>query len=186
MRVLIRSIKQARKEFAELESQESFVKLIRLGRPNTTNESFVGRLLVARLAKVKEVDLNGFLTQSLKTFAYRNFFWSISHKADLVVAAIDKQPIGVDIEIVVAKNKNLFKIFSIDEWIVLGRKSWKNFYTGWTAKEACIKKLSLNLSDIDRLRISKRVGSFIFLKFELKSIKVRTKMVGRTIVSVSQ
>lgn len=124
-----------------------------------------GRELVARLAKLSNQEQDHFLKNSHKSFYFKdkNFFWSISHKDRWVAAAISKKPVGIDIEINRGKNKELFGVFTEAEWQILGRKTWANFYRGWTAKEAAIKAGSLRLADVRKILIFKRRGRNLLL-----------------------
>ena len=68
----------------------------------------------------------------------KNAFFNISHSHGLVVMAIAKHHVGIDIELIKKAEENLIKFISSPnelEYI----KSDKNFFEVWTAKEGLVK-----------------------------------------------
>ncbi|GAB0174964.1 MAG: hypothetical protein HHAS10_08430 [Candidatus Altimarinota bacterium] len=97
-------------------------------------------------------DRNGFplpiISGSLGTF-----YWSISHSDEYVAWMIDKNPCGIDIAQYFIRDESLLSKHDEEEYEILGEKSWKNFYRLWTSKEALIKKLSLTLDDMEKIKL---------------------------------
>lgn len=73
-------------------------------------------------------------------------YWSISHKADFVVAVIAETPVGIDIERIAPRPRALHDALAGDEeWSVMGDRSWHSFFRLWTAKEAVLKANGLGI-----------------------------------------
>lgn len=121
------------------------------------NENIVSRYLVIRLMK----NYTHSNVRFLETFQngapkpIEDMYWSISHKTIsntiYVGATIDFKPIGIDIEYIKPRSKELLDIFSLEEYKIFGKKTWLNFYKIWTSKEALIKKLNLTLNNIENI-----------------------------------
>ena len=81
---------------------------------------------------------------------YENdFFWSISHKKNLVFIATFDENIWIDIEILnEERSRDVFSLHKLDEYLFFWWVNFINFYKLWTIKESVIK---LNLSGIDNL-----------------------------------
>lgn len=182
---IITTSAKARQYFTDINLSSNFIKTLKNRKPNSYGSSLLGRLLVARLAKIKKEEIECFLSESLHSFNYKSFHWSISHKHEMLAAAIDSEPIGIDIEINEPKNQDLFTLFADNEWDILGKISWENFYLGWTAKEACLKKLSLELNKFPKIKITGRKSPYLFLQYRRKNIRVRTLLNKNIILSVS-
>ena len=99
-----------------------------------------------------------FLGKTLaKKYKKRECYTSVSHKVCgkyiFVAVAFSQEPAGADIEILAPKSPALLKLFTKEEYEVLGvdinsqqtpqAQKWLAFYTLWCAKEALIKKLRL-------------------------------------------
>jgi len=85
-----------------------------------------------------------------------DFYWSVSHKKDLVMVWVDQRPLWVDIEICKSRWEELFSYHPDAQYEELGWQTWENFYRLWTLKEAVIK---LNLSQMDNLNKVKIISS---------------------------
>ena len=175
-------------EFSRIKAFSTILEKIRKGKPHSYYQSLLGRLLVCKLAKVSQKNIEDFLTSSLDSFYYNKykFFWSISHKENWLCAAISNKPIGIDVEINRKKSRELFDLFTNDEWRVLGKKSWDNFYKAWTAKEASLKAQSLNLDDFRKVIITGKSNQNLFLKYLDRTMVAQTFLKGEVIFSISQ
>ena len=90
----------------------------------------------------------------------------MSHKDDWIAVATSDKPVGIDIETNSERSTEVFRAFTDGEWQILGKRSWKNFYQGWTAKEAFLKAFSLKLENISDIRIIQRTTDTVFLSYE--------------------
>ena len=82
-------------------------------------------------------------------------FWSLTHKPEYVAAVVARQPIGIDVEKIVARQTGgLFeKVAAEEEWALMGGKSWKGFHRYWTAKEAVLKAEGTGLIGLSKCRV---------------------------------
>ena len=70
------------------------------------------------------------------------YHWSVSHKQQWAAAVIADGPVGIDVEHITARPRELHdRLAGPAEWDVLGDRSWASFYLLWTAKEAARKAL---------------------------------------------
>lgn len=107
------------------------------------NESIIARELIFLESNfLPETDLNG------KPIFQNNNFWSISHKENIVFVWTDISPIWIDIEIIKERWNEIFSLHKEEEYNLIGKKDFHNFYVLWTLKESIIK---LNLAWIDDL-----------------------------------
>ncbi len=101
-------------------------------------QHLLGRYLIAKAGKdffkIENTELK--IINNKPRFKYSNIQFSISHSQNIVLAAFDKNPVGVDIEFM--KQRNFYEI--------LKRYNFKNpnaskeqFYEFWTEYEAGIK-----------------------------------------------
>lgn len=82
------------------------------------------------------------------------WYWSVAHKPDYVAGVAGPGPIGVDIEPVHPRNRNLFdKIAAPEEWALGREEEWRLFFRFWTAKEAVLKAVGLGLKGLSRCRV---------------------------------
>lgn len=82
-----------------------------------------------------------------------NFFWSLSHKNNLIFIWINDKNIWIDIEIYKERDLSILNIFSDEEYILLLWKNWYSFYIIWTAKESVIKYNLWNLDDMKYIKL---------------------------------
>ena len=87
--------------------------------------------------------------------------FSISHTNGLAVCVVADTPVGVDCERIVTKSSEEIQKFAnrffVENEISLlenGVFSSNDFFKLWTAKEATIKKLGTNLSDIKNIDVT--------------------------------
>lgn len=86
------------------------------------------------------------------------FFWSISHKQRYAAAVIAKEPVGIDVELIAPRARELHDaLASDDEWERMGNRSWRSFFRLWTAKEAVLKANGLGIGAFDRCRLTEVV-----------------------------
>ena len=80
--------------------------------------------------------------------------WSVAHKPGYVAGVAGTGPLGIDIEPVTPRNRNLFsKIATPEEWRLGHEEEWYLFYRFWTAKEAVLKAVGLGLKGLSRCRV---------------------------------
>jgi 4'-phosphopantetheinyl transferase len=83
------------------------------------------------------------------------FYWSISHKQRYAVAVIAQEPVGVDVELIAPRPRDLHDTLATsDEWVCMGDRSWRSFFRLWTAKEAVLKANGLGIGAFDRCRLT--------------------------------
>ncbi|MDO8571749.1 MAG: 4'-phosphopantetheinyl transferase superfamily protein [bacterium] len=164
------------------------LKRIKKIKSHTFEQSFYGRLLVARIARIPKKDIESFLIESLTSFYSKkyHFYWTLSHKKDWICAAMSTKPIGIDIEYLEKKNKRLFKTFTDQEWDILGRKTWHTFYSGWTAKEAALKMLSLPFRCIRDIRITEKQRNSMTLFYKKRTASVHIYTRKNIIIAIAQ
>lgn len=121
------------------------------------DESIASRYLIIKLIE-KSTCLNVKFLETFKNGApkpLKNLYWSVSHKTIsntiYLSAIISTKPIGIDIEYIRPRSKELLNIFSTEEYKIFGKKNWLNFYKIWTTKEALIKKLNLTFNDLKNI-----------------------------------
>ena len=68
------------------------------------------------------------------------FYWSVSHKRRWAAAVVADEPVGIDIERIEPRPRDLHDALgAAAEWDLLGDRSWPAFFRLWTAKEATLK-----------------------------------------------
>lgn len=78
-----------------------------------------------------------------------NFHFNISHSGDWIVCAIDKNPIGIDIEKISTIDLDISKNFFSDKEhkdLLLSKDPFDYFFTLWSLKESYIKFIGKGLS----------------------------------------
>ncbi len=82
------------------------------------------------------------------------YFWSVSHKQQWAAAVIADLPVGIDIEHVTARPRELHdRLAEPAEWSMLGDRSWASFYLLWTAKEAVLKAVGVGIAGFMQCRL---------------------------------
>lgn len=95
------------------------------------------------------------------------WFWSISHKPKMAVAAIARAPIGVDVEALLPRRMELYdQVGSEEEWRILGGRSWENFFVLWTAKESVMKANGHGIGYLSRCRVVARTPASVQIDFQ--------------------
>lgn len=155
-------------------------------KKDTLAASLAGRILIGELAKLSQKDFENFLSKSLVSFYFDDFYWSISHKGKYVMTAICDKPIGIDLEINIERDIDLFSLFSNKEWKILGEKNWINFYRGYVAKESAIKLLGLGIEDFGSVVIFDNKGEYIFVEYKKQIVASKISELSDFIFGVSR
>jgi len=111
------------------------------------------RYLIISKIKVSNDEIKFYLGEHGKPFIklIPDFYYNITNTSGLIVCGIDKNPIGVDAEIIRPIDLNVAKIFfSKEEFKVLENANEKQreecFYELWTYKESYLKQIGTGLS----------------------------------------
>ncbi|MDP3985683.1 MAG: 4'-phosphopantetheinyl transferase superfamily protein [bacterium] len=187
MKYAVISVADAAARFSKHISEET-LHYFAEQKPFSSPESLAGRLLVAQLAELSPEQTNRFLRGSIGNFESKEygFFWSISHKEEKIAAAIAEKPIGIDIEKIRPRAESLFSIFTETEWNLLGQKEWPYFYRGWTAKEAALKVLSLDLEQLPKIRIVENRKDSLILEYESRRVLAHVFAENDLVISVAE
>ncbi len=153
---------------------------------NLPPESLIARYLVSKKMEglfgvknyVPETDENG------TPLFEGGIFWSISHKEDNIAIAVSGEPVGIDLEIITARDESLFSFFKPYEWEKLGEKTWGNFYRLWTAKEALTKKLNLDLDRMKNISLIKINKDNLLLEYNGVRYEIQVFMKDKLVYSV--
>jgi len=82
------------------------------------------------------------------------WYWSVAHKPVYVAGVAGPGPLGIDIEPVQPRSRNLFnKIADQREWGLGSEEEWHLFYRFWTAKEAVLKAVGMGLQGLSHCRV---------------------------------
>jgi 4'-phosphopantetheinyl transferase len=80
--------------------------------------------------------------------------WSVAHKSAYVAGVAGSGPLGIDIEPVLPRSRNLFnKIADKREWRLGCEDEWHLFFRFWTAKEAVLKAVGMGLKGLSHCRV---------------------------------
>lgn len=73
-------------------------------------------------------------------------YWSLAHKPKYVAAVMSKERVGIDIEEIKPRQESIFSLVASDEEWALGKdKSRHAFFRYWTAKEATLKAIGIEI-----------------------------------------
>ncbi|MGB5986155.1 MAG: 4'-phosphopantetheinyl transferase superfamily protein [Desulfobacterales bacterium] len=90
----------------------------------------------------------------------QGWYWSVSHKTDLVAGVIARHPIGIDVEVRRPCSEALCRrIADPAEWDLAGGVTEVGFFRIWTAKEAVLKAVGLGMKALSRCRIEALDGT---------------------------
>ncbi len=82
------------------------------------------------------------------------FYWSVSHKRQWAAAVIADGPVGIDIEHIVPRRRELHDALADRaEWTIMGDRSWNAFFRLWTAKEASLKANGAGIGGFSTCRL---------------------------------
>jgi len=82
------------------------------------------------------------------------FYWSVSHKRHWAAAVISDRPVGIDIEHIAPRQRELHDALADDdEWSVIGNRSWHAFFRLWAAKEATLKANGVGIAGLTCCRL---------------------------------
>jgi phosphopantetheinyl transferase len=114
------------------------------------------------------------------------YHWSVSHKPKYVAAVVGRGRMGIDVEEIEPRKKDIFRYVAGDEeWRLFGGKSWDSLYRCWTAKEAVVKSTGAGLAGLKSCRVDDVLdATSISLSFEGRSYRVAQMRVDGHIVSV--
>jgi 4'-phosphopantetheinyl transferase len=83
-----------------------------------------------------------------------NYVWSVSHKPRYVAAVAGQGTVGIDVEEIRPRRKDIFPYVAGDaEWALFGGRSWDSLYRCWTAKEAVVKSAGTGLAGLKSCRV---------------------------------
>ncbi len=103
----------------------------------------------------------------IKSYKVNKYYWSASYTQGMMAVIISKNKVGIDIEKIVKRDPELFKISS-------EIKDWKTFYRIWTGKEAIIKAFNLTLKDHEKIIYQNHNETWTTFLYNQKSIKLET------------
>ncbi|WDV47162.1 4'-phosphopantetheinyl transferase superfamily protein [Clostridiaceae bacterium M8S5] len=112
------------------------------------------RDIISNKLDIKNTDIEFGYNKYSKPFPKNlDLHFNISHSGDYVVGLVDKEPVGIDIELIKPLKDKMSiakSFFSVDEFKWLENKTegkrLKEFYKIWTAKESYVKLLGIGLS----------------------------------------
>ncbi|MFT7679946.1 MAG: 4'-phosphopantetheinyl transferase [Planctomycetota bacterium] len=85
-----------------------------------------------------------------------DWYWSISHDAVRVAAAVYQGPIGVDLERIVLRRQALVeRVLKPEEWDLFVGDEALAFTRAWTAKEAVLKAAGVGLAELRKCRVTR-------------------------------
>lgn len=83
------------------------------------------------------------------------YYWSVSHARRLAAAVIADRPVGIDIEEIRPRDRELHEALAgPPEWTLLGDRSWRSFFRLWTAKEATLKANGEGIAELLACRLT--------------------------------
>ncbi len=137
-----------------------------LKKEHTRRQSLAGEFLVKKLLRESFKLKNPVISRNEIGQPYvegSDVYISISHSGNLVAAAADRKPIGIDAEQIKPRNLRLIERVCTPEekeYILSGDKL-KRFYEIWTGKEAYFKKQGTGITDLKSVNIPE-LNRFIF------------------------
>lgn len=106
-------------------------------------------------------------SRAIKSYKVNKHYWSASYTSGMMAVIISKNKVGIDIEKIIKRDRELFKISS-------EIKDWRSFYRIWTGKEAIIKSFNLTLKDYEKIIYQKHNKNHSFFLYNKKSIELKT------------
>ena len=81
----------------------------------------------------------------------RGWYWSVSHKREIVAGVVARCPIGIDVEIQRPVSAALCRrIATPAEWSLAGGMDERVFFRFWTAKEAVLKAVGTGMKALSQ------------------------------------
>lgn len=115
-----------------------------------------------------------------------DWYWSISHKPRMAVAAIARAPVGVDVEAIAPRRIELYdQVARDEEWNIVGGRTWENFFALWTAKESVMKANGCGIGHLSKCRIAARTPDAFLLHFDRCSWRVIHRRVNDHLVGLA-
>ncbi len=126
---------------------------------NLTNKerSALARKIVSQYTNSKRIN----------SYKVGNYYWSASYTQGMIAVVISKNKVGIDIEKIVKRDSELFKISPKIQ-------NWRTFYRVWTGIEAIIKAFNLQLKDHQKIIYHSHHGSEGTFHYGKKLIKIVT------------
>ena len=114
------------------------------------------RLALAHCAKRCNAPTEGWIKDARESpLPNAGFHWSISHKPQWAVAIIADRPVGIDIEHIAPRKRELHDALADDaEWAIMADRSWPAFFRLWTAKEATLKANATGIAGFSKCRLT--------------------------------
>lgn len=149
--------------------------------------------LHARRALTVSVELSELVLESLDKDhrgapqPQNGVYWSLSHKPGYAAAVCGTYPLGIDIEAVEPRREELFEyIAPADEWLLLGDKSWENFFRIFTAKEAVLKATGDGISGLSQCRLLRVINDdHLVMAYDGREWLIEHFRVGGHIASIT-
>lgn len=89
-------------------------------------------------------------------------YWSISHSNKSVAFIVSDRPTGIDIMEYEERNISVLDVHHSNEYDILEKKDWYQFYFLWTAKESIIKLVWWTLDDMPRITLEQKITPTVF------------------------
>lgn len=138
-------------------SSNDKLRLKKIKRQNDKKLFLLSRFLLNKLIKeeynISYNDINLFYNEFNKPLT-NNFFFNISHKFEYAIACISNKKIGIDIEKIREVNINIINYFCTPlekEYILSSNNKYKSLFEIFCLKEAYIKMLGTDLSNIKNI-----------------------------------
>ena len=129
------------------------------------NTSLIGKKLLDELLKDVGLSFDDVIYINGRP-TVRNYYISVSHKNKYVVAAISKQEISVDIELIKDFDENILTyFFTLDEsnYIKNSKNKNKVFFELYTKKECILKIENKNILYLKEINTLKCLKNYSFL-----------------------
>jgi len=116
-------------------------------------------------------------SELIESYKVGDYYWSASYTQGMIAVVISKNKVGIDVEKIVKRDRELFKISSVI-------RDWETFYRIWTGKEAIIKAFNLNLKNYEEINYRNHDKSKTVFVYDKKLIKIDTIKYGNFFISI--
>ncbi len=115
------------------------------------------------------------------------WYWTVTHKPTYVAGVTGRKPLGIDIERIRPRSRNLFrKIANQQEWQLGGEDEWHLFYRFWTAKEAVLKAVGVGMKGLSNCRVvSIDSGDTLTLVYRGTSWEIQQRILDDHLVAIT-